>query len=37
MEVRPRELHERTPLVLGSKDEVTAVLAHFRSPADAMP
>lgn len=37
MDVTPRELHERTPLVLGSKDEVAAVLAQFRSSADAMP
>jgi fructose-1,6-bisphosphatase len=25
MDVQPRELHERVPLVLGSKDEVEAV------------
>lgn len=37
LEVVPRQLHERTPLVLGSRDEVAAVLAQFRSPADASP
>jgi fructose-1,6-bisphosphatase I len=37
LEVAPRELHERTPLVLGSRDEVAHVLAQFRSPADARP
>ena len=37
MDVKPGELHERTPLVLGSRDEVAAVVAQFGSPADAMP
>lgn len=37
LELKPRELHERTPLVLGSRDEVAKVFAQFRTPADALP
>jgi fructose-1,6-bisphosphatase I len=37
LEVQPKQLHERTPLVLGSRDEVKHVTAHFKSPADALP
>lgn len=37
LEVLPTKLHQRTPLVLGSADEVKAVQAHFRTPADAQP
>lgn len=36
LEVQPKKLHERTPLVLGSRDEVAHVAAHFKTPADAM-
>ncbi|MBX3354448.1 MAG: class 1 fructose-bisphosphatase [Phycisphaeraceae bacterium] len=37
MEVQPTQLHQRTPLVMGSVSEVKAVQAHFKSPADALP
>lgn len=37
LEVQPKQLHERTPLVLGSRDEVNHVTAHFKTPADALP
>ena len=37
MEVQPTKLHQRTPIVLGSADEVKHVMAHFRTPADAQP
>ncbi|MFO0895448.1 MAG: class 1 fructose-bisphosphatase [Phycisphaerales bacterium] len=37
LEVRPTQLHQRTPLVLGSADEVANVVAHFKTPADALP
>ncbi|MBL9141240.1 MAG: class 1 fructose-bisphosphatase [Phycisphaerae bacterium] len=37
LEVVPTQLHERTPLVLGSRDEVARVVEHFRTPADALP
>jgi fructose-1,6-bisphosphatase I len=30
MDVQPRELHERVPLVLGSRDEVEAVAKFVR-------
>ncbi len=36
LEIVPCQLHERTPLVLGSRDEVAKVLAQFRTPADAL-
>jgi len=37
LEVKPTQLHQRTPVVLGSVDEVKHVQAHFASPADAQP
>lgn len=37
LEVQPTELHQRTPVVLGSVDEVKAVQAHFKSNSDAQP
>jgi len=37
LEVKPTQLHQRTPVVLGSVDEVKHVQAHFASPADALP
>jgi fructose-1,6-bisphosphatase I len=37
LEVQPRQLHERTPLVLGSREEVAHVTAHFKTAADALP
>jgi fructose-1,6-bisphosphatase I len=30
MDLQPRELHERVPLVLGSRDEVAAVAKFVR-------
>lgn len=37
LEVKPTQLHQRTPVVLGSVDEVKLVQAHFKTPADALP
>jgi len=37
LEVQPTKVHQRTPIVLGSVDEVRLVQSHFKTPADAQP
>ena len=35
LEIRPRHLHQRTSVLMGSPDEVDIVRSYFRKPEDA--
>jgi fructose-1,6-bisphosphatase I len=35
LDIQPRQLHQRTSVLMGSIDEVEKVRKHFRSPSDA--